>query len=107
GAGDACAAGGGPAIRPRSGSGSAGPAASRPRQDPLPVRVEPSEAENPEKDQHGPERRPAEGAEDQGPREQEHGQGIEDDEHQGDQVEADGKPDPGGAEGPGAAPEGG
>ena len=69
----------------------------------LAIRVDPAESEDREKQNHGEKSMDAERAQHEHPRKQKHGERVEDDEDERDQIEADGKLDPGAADRLGAA----
>src|SRR5207244_13510882 len=62
---------------------------SLPLEDPLTIGVEPAEPDDRDEHRHHPERREPRGAEHERPGKEEHRERVEDDEHEGDQVEAE------------------
>ena len=74
-----------------------------PFEDALAIRIDPSEAEDREEQEHGDEPADTKRAEHEHPWKQEDGERVEDDEDERDQVEADGELDPGAADRLGAA----
>src|SRR5688572_1098032 len=74
-----------------------------PLEDPFPEGIEPAERQDGQETNHRPDAPHAEAAQGEDPREEEHRQGVEDDEEERDEVETDGELHPGVAERLGAA----